>query len=544
MTGAWTQADDSGIRRELTRSSPRSRSTPAAGVSGLAITTRQVERTGDYLDDDRASRTPPSATPSSAAAASTRSSPAPLLQRGEVLGAITVYSDRAGRVRRRRRGASSPAWPTRPPWPSPTSTSSASSSGRAPRSPAVPTQNARCARSRPGSPPSSTRPRCSSRSSTRSARLLESDGSRIDLYDPEIDALRWSYAAGPAMAVVPEWARTGGLKANQAVAGTAFAEQRPVRTDDYLADDRFVKDDARDGVRPRGRHPVGHRRPARAARPEPLGTLSVVSRQAGAYDEADMEMLAALGAQASIAITNANLMSQLATSRADISRRAEAETSLREIGARITALREPDDVLQYVVNEAFRLLRADGAVIDQFDAGEPDPPVGLRLGHQRGPARGRQAEQPAARRGRLRQGRRRGPGHHRRGLPRREPSSTTSWPTRSPKARASATSSSPRSSATPGRSAPSRSSPASRTASTRSTPRSSAAWPSRPPSPSPTPASSTSSNGRRPRWPAASRPSARCATSPPASPPCRTRTRSSTGSSRRPCACSRPTART
>jgi hypothetical protein len=36
----------------------------------------------------------------------------------------------------------------------------------------------------------------------------------------------------------------GGLKPGQAFAGTAFAQQRPVRTDDYLADDRFLRDDA------------------------------------------------------------------------------------------------------------------------------------------------------------------------------------------------------------------------------------------------------------------------------------------------------------
>jgi GAF domain-containing protein len=65
-------------------------------------------------------------------------------------------------------------------------------------------------------------------------RLLESDGARIDLYDPAIDALRWAYTAGDAMAIVPDWARTGGLRPGQGVAGTAFAVQRPVRTDDYL----------------------------------------------------------------------------------------------------------------------------------------------------------------------------------------------------------------------------------------------------------------------------------------------------------------------
>ena len=80
-------------------------------------------------------------------------------------------------------------------------------------------------------------------------RLLESDGARIDLYDPELDALRWSYAAGEAMAVVPEWATTTGLKAGEAVAGTAYAEQRPMRTDDYLVDERFHGDNPARDVR-------------------------------------------------------------------------------------------------------------------------------------------------------------------------------------------------------------------------------------------------------------------------------------------------------
>src|SRR4030095_12169955 len=56
-------------------------------------------------------------------------------------------------------------------------------------------------------------------------RLLESDGARIDLYDPEIDALRWSYAAGDAMSVVPEWATTGGLQPGHAAHRPAFAAQ-------------------------------------------------------------------------------------------------------------------------------------------------------------------------------------------------------------------------------------------------------------------------------------------------------------------------------
>jgi PAS domain S-box-containing protein len=197
-------------------------------------------------------------------------------------------------------------------------------------------------------------------------RLLESDGARIDLYDPAIDALRWSYAAGATMAVVPDWATSVGLKSGQAVSGAAYATQRPVRTDDYLVDDRFAGDDnARSfivdtGIRSVIAVPL-------AGDTGALGTLSVVSRRASAYDDADQDVLMAFAIQASIAIRNARLMEELARSRDVIARRAEAEQALREIAVRITAIREPADLLQHVVDEARRLLRAEGAVIVQFN---------------------------------------------------------------------------------------------------------------------------------------------------------------------------------
>ena len=98
-----------------------------------------------------------------------------------------------------------------------------------------------------------------------------------------------------------------------------------------------------------------------------LGTLSAVSRKPAAYDDADAEVLTAFATQASIAIRNARQIEELARSRDVIARRAEAEQALREIAARITAIREPRDLFQHVVDEAQRLLRADGAVIDQFN---------------------------------------------------------------------------------------------------------------------------------------------------------------------------------
>jgi PAS domain S-box-containing protein len=199
------------------------------------------------------------------------------------------------------------------------------------------------------------------------ARLLDSDGSRIDLWDEETDSLRWAYSAGDAMRDVPDWGRTGGIKPGQAVAGQAFLDQRPYMTPDYLADDRFMTTPAIEAfIRSAGIRAV-IAVPLSGEDARPLGVLSVVSRRPGAYSEANAETLTALATHASIAIINANLMEALARSQADVERRAEAERSLRQIAARITALREPDEVLQDVVDEARRLLRADGAVIDQYD---------------------------------------------------------------------------------------------------------------------------------------------------------------------------------
>jgi PAS domain S-box-containing protein len=200
------------------------------------------------------------------------------------------------------------------------------------------------------------------------ARLLGSDGSRIDLWDDESESLLWAYSAGDAMREVPDWGRTGGIKPGYAVAGLAFQDQRAYMTADYLADPRFVT------TRAIKRFITGAGIRAVVAVPltgedkRPLGVLSVVSRQPGAYTETDVETLSALATHASIAIVNANLMEALARSQADVERRADAERTLRQIAARVTALHEPEEVLQAIVDEARRLLRADGAVIDQYDA--------------------------------------------------------------------------------------------------------------------------------------------------------------------------------
>src|SRR5436309_240259 len=92
-----------------------------------------------------------------------------------------------------------------------------------------------------------------------------------------------------------------------------------------------------------------------------LGALAVYSQRPNAFDDDDAGVIRSLAAQAAIAITNARLIEELDRSRREVERRAEAEHSLRDIAARITSLRDPDELLARVVEESRRLLRSDGA---------------------------------------------------------------------------------------------------------------------------------------------------------------------------------------
>ena len=92
-----------------------------------------------------------------------------------------------------------------------------------------------------------------------------------------------------------------------------------------------------------------------------LGTISIASRRTDAFGEADEAQLAALANQAAIAIRNAELVRELGRSREESARRADTERTLRELAARITAIRDPEAILGLIVEEARRVLGSDGA---------------------------------------------------------------------------------------------------------------------------------------------------------------------------------------
>ncbi|MBA2631899.1 MAG: GAF domain-containing protein, partial [Chloroflexi bacterium] len=142
----------------------------------------------------------------------------------------------------------------------------------------------------------------------------------------------------------------------QGIAGRAVASGSVEWTGDYLSDTSFAHTGRADEwIRRYGYH--SQMSAPLIADSEPLGAISAYSSRPDAFDEDDAQLLGALASHAAIVLGNARLYEEL-------ERRVEAQRSLGEIAARITAIRDPGDVLQRTLDEAVRLLDADGGRIE------------------------------------------------------------------------------------------------------------------------------------------------------------------------------------
>jgi len=189
------------------------------------------------------------------------------------------------------------------------------------------------------------------------ARLLGSSGAVIDLLDPATGEVRWAHDAGIDDPTRAEWqGRAAGVDGVL----LAIRERRVIVTDDYANDARFA-----DATRNRAfLEAAGIRSIAFApliGEATVLGTLAVFAEEPGRFGEQQAALLGALADLATIAIHNAELVAELGRSREETARRAETERTLREIAARVTAIRDPDTILGLIVDEARRVLGSDGA---------------------------------------------------------------------------------------------------------------------------------------------------------------------------------------
>ena len=98
-----------------------------------------------------------------------------------------------------------------------------------------------------------------------------------------------------------------------------------------------------------------------------FGAMGTFSSHADAFSPSAIGLVRALADHAAAAMANVRLIEDLDASRRELANRADVERSLREIAARISAATDLPAVLQLGVDEAARLLDADGARIDLIE---------------------------------------------------------------------------------------------------------------------------------------------------------------------------------
>ena len=198
------------------------------------------------------------------------------------------------------------------------------------------------------------------------ARLLNADGAMVYLVDDGM--MRFAVDAGIRDAEAQQLIRDLALPIGVGIFGQAAAGGELVVTGDYRNDDRIAHSDVADrivavtDIRSMAAAPL-------LADGEVLGALGAYSSRADDFDDAELALLQALADHAAVAISNQRLIERLEVAKAELARRVDAQRTLGEIAARIAVIRDPDEVLQSVVDAARRLIESDGAHLTLMEPG-------------------------------------------------------------------------------------------------------------------------------------------------------------------------------
>ena len=196
------------------------------------------------------------------------------------------------------------------------------------------------------------------------ARLLQADGAMVYLVDEATNELRFAHDAGITDRKARRLIRDLTLPIGVGMFGTAVSQRALTVTDDYPADRRFEHSPVADeivlaaGMRSMAVMPL-------IAGDRVIGAMGAYASRPAAFSEAQIYLLRALADHAATAIANLKQATELA-------HQVETQQTLQKITARITAIRDPDEVLQQVVDGARRLLGSDAAHLTLRD---PDAPI-------------------------------------------------------------------------------------------------------------------------------------------------------------------------
>jgi PAS domain S-box-containing protein len=198
------------------------------------------------------------------------------------------------------------------------------------------------------------------RAADEAARLLGADGAIVYLMDPDGQTLHWAADAGISNSPERAWMRSLVVPLGVGMFGSAIADRAVRITDDYPNDTTFQHAWMTDQV------VKGSSIHSMVVAPmldgdSRLGALGVYTSAIAAMGEREASLVRALADHAAATIVAARLLDELTRSRQELARRAEQERTLREITGRLAVLREPAEVLQRIVDDSLRLLRADDA---------------------------------------------------------------------------------------------------------------------------------------------------------------------------------------
>ena len=199
--------------------------------------------------------------------------------------------------------------------------------------------------------------------------------------------LRFAYDAGITDRRARRLIRDLSLPIGVGMFGTTVSRRQLTVTDDYPVDKRFEHLQVADeivraaGMRSMAVTPL-------VAGERVIGAMGAYANRPAAFSEAQIRLLRALGDHAATAIANRQQAAELAL-------RVETQRTLQKLAAQITAIRDPDELLQQVVDGAQRLIGSDGAPPDSPRSGGADPAAAR---HNRRPGRGdpRVPRQPGA----------------------------------------------------------------------------------------------------------------------------------------------------